>query len=201
VGLLTTNYSLQFRQIAFQCEGHIGGTVELRQNTWAAILWLMFSVLCFCGVSRGEEKVTFWQRLSVFSLEVAYKGGIISETTTQLISLLGWELNYISSPALLIIIILTYCNHRALIKLLINTCPRKFEVSLSLLYNKIPDPSLVFSTRVRTQYPECGILHNNWCQVCAGSCRPSPRAIDSILHVASSFWLAVRATPHISRVC
>jgi hypothetical protein len=29
----------------------------------------------FCRVSRGEEKVTLWQRLSVFSLEVAHKRG------------------------------------------------------------------------------------------------------------------------------
>jgi hypothetical protein len=49
---------------------------------------------------------------------------------------------------------------------------------VSLLLYKIPDPSLV-STRVRTQDPECGTLHKNWFQVCAGSCRPSPRAIDS----------------------
>jgi hypothetical protein len=109
----------------------------------------------------GEEKVTLWQRLSVFSLEFAYKGGILSETTTQLTSLLGCELNYISSPALLVTVIFIYCNHRASMKLFINTSPRKFEASLSLLYNKIPDPSLVVSTLVRTQDSECGTLHRD----------------------------------------
>jgi hypothetical protein len=53
-------------------------------------------------------------------------------------------------------------------------------VSLSLLYNKIPDSLLVVSTRVRTQDSECGTLRKNWCQVCARSCcRPSPRAVHS----------------------
>jgi hypothetical protein len=81
--------------------------------------------------------VTLWQRLSVFSLEVAYKGGIVSETTTQLPSLLGCELNYVSSPALLVTVIFTYCNHRASVKLFINISPRKFEVSLSF-YTRFP---------------------------------------------------------------
>jgi len=103
----------------------------------------------FCRVSRGEEEVT-WQSLSVFTLEVVYKRGILSQTATQLTSLLRCELNYICSPVLTATTIFTYCNHQASIKLFINAYPRKFELSSSLLYNKIPDPSLVVFTRVRT---------------------------------------------------
>jgi len=128
----------------------VRGTYEGKQLSYDRTLGQRSSVLCFCRVSRGEEKCHYGSVFQYLVLKSLTRAGILSQTTTQLTSLLNCGLNYISSPVLTATTIFTYCNHQASIKLFINAYPRKFELSSPLLYNKIPDPSLVVFTRVRT---------------------------------------------------
>ena len=70
-GPRTTSCSLQFRQIVFQCEGHMRGNIRVMTEHLGSVL----VSYVFLQGQQGRRKVSLWQCLSVFNFEVAYKSG------------------------------------------------------------------------------------------------------------------------------